>query len=404
MLYFSPYNKNINSYYYYIKLDCVIAPTHSLTIEDTKFMSYKKALLSIPLLLLMSACNNNNNNDDTSTESNSVLSSLPSNLAEGVKSNSQIFIFFDKKVSDNVNSENTQLKEYDSNKVIAGGIDIRGNTLIFSPTKSLNDGTKYQFTSLDNVTIDFTTTALEAPALTHTPADSTAEFNIAPSGEVYTPITDPDRIAEHAKFHPYKPLVTATLPGLFTPPAMDKLSDFANLKKNLTIINPGQVSDPIHDEFLWVMEGKRHGFEELTIVQTNTPPGNGGPLHTHFGEESHVLMEGTIRYHLKVGDLEQEFTMEAPYVINIPSMAPHAFMNVGNKPAKIVGIFPASNKWEYDVLEAAVFPEESKEGTQQRRSANTFDSPVAWLKYWHSPEARERRLRAYNTMEENKGN
>jgi oxalate decarboxylase/phosphoglucose isomerase-like protein (cupin superfamily) len=96
--------------------------------------------------------------------------------------------------------------------------------------------------------------------------------------------------------------------------------------------------------------------------------------------------------------------MEAPYVINIPSMAPHAFMNVGDKPAKIVGIFPASNKWEYDILEAVVFPEENKEGTQQRRGPSNFDSPVEWLTYWHSPEARERRLRAYNTMEENKGN
>jgi quercetin dioxygenase-like cupin family protein len=286
-------------------------------------------------------------NNINAKENNSVISSLPNNLEEGVKVDSRIFVFFDKTISSTANSDTIQLKENDSNKLIAGSIETRGNALIFSPTNTLRYGTKYQLTSKDNdVSLTFTTKAivLETPALTHTPADSTAEFNIAPSGEVYTPITDPARIAEHAKFHPYKPLITATLPSLFTPPAMDKLSDFANLKQNLTIINPGQVSDPIHDEFLWVMEGKRHGFQELTIVQTNTPSGNGGPLHTHFGEESHVLMEGKIRYHLKVGDLEQEFTMEAPYVINIPSMAPHAFMNVGDKPAIIVGIFPASTK------------------------------------------------------------
>jgi mannose-6-phosphate isomerase-like protein (cupin superfamily) len=67
---------------------------------------------------------------------------------------------------------------------------------------------------------------------------------------------------------------------------------------------------------------------------------------THKGEESHVLLKGKILYAL--GD--KIFTMEGPYIVNIPPMVPHSFRNEGNELAELVVIFP-TNVWEYDVLD-----------------------------------------------------
>jgi quercetin dioxygenase-like cupin family protein len=94
------------------------------------------------------------------------------------------------------------------------------------------------------------------------------------------------------------------------------------------------------------MEGQRHGYQNLTIGITYTSPGGAPPMHTHMGEESHVLLEGQVLYAL--GD--SIFAIQAPYIVNIPPMTPHCFMNLGDEVAELVVIFP-TNVWEYDVLD-----------------------------------------------------
>jgi len=144
----------------------------------------------------------------------------------------------------------------------------------------------------------------------------------------------------HAQHHPHKVLETRKVPGLFQPPAMTSVNDFALSKKDLVTINPGP------GEYVHVMEGQRHGYRNLTIGITYTAPGGAPPMHTHQGEESHVLVKGKILYAL--GD--EVFTMEGPYIVNIPPMVPHSFRNEGNELAELVVIFP-TNVWEYDVLD-----------------------------------------------------
>ena len=89
-------------------------------------------------------------------------------------------------------------------------------------------------------------------------------------------------------------------------------------------------------------------------------------MHTHMGEESHVLTKGQkIMYAL--GD--SIFVMEGPYIINIPPMMPHSFTNLDDDLAELVVIFP-TNVWEYDVLDnfpfatdrAKALVEEAKHG------------------------------------------
>jgi quercetin dioxygenase-like cupin family protein len=154
--------------------------------------------------------------------------------------------------------------------------------------------------------------------------------------------TVPDSIIDylHAQHHSHKVLERRTVPPGYESKELKYWSEYASKVQDLPSINPGP------GEYVHVMEGYKHGYQNLVIGITETFPGGAPPMHTHKGEESHVLLEGTILYAL--GDTL--FTIEAPYIVNIPPMVPHAFKNVGEKTANLVVIFP-TNVWEYDVLD-----------------------------------------------------
>ena len=147
-------------------------------------------------------------------------------------------------------------------------------------------------------------------------------------------------MALNAQHHQLKVLERRAVPGPFQKPEMKYYSDYIATIEKLPVINPGP------GEYVHVMEGQRNGYNNLTIGITETFPGGAPPMHSHEGEESHVLLEGEVLYAL--GDTL--FTIKAPYIINIPAGMPHAFKNVGKKTANLVVIFP-TNIWKYDVLD-----------------------------------------------------
>jgi quercetin dioxygenase-like cupin family protein len=125
----------------------------------------------------------------------------------------------------------------------------------------------------------------------------------------------------HAQHHSHKALERRTVPSGYETKEMMYWTEYAADLDDLPVINPGR------GEYVHVMEGYKNGYQNLVIGITETFPGGGPPMHTHKGEESHVLLEGTILYAL--GDTL--FTITAPYVINIPPMVPHACNNIGEK-------------------------------------------------------------------------
>ena len=195
------------------------------------------------------------------------------------------------------------------------------------------------------------------PVVTYTPSDATNGQKLD-HGELITGIDEAMRQL-HAQHHPHTPLETRTIPGVFVAPSMTSTKDFALSKDDLVVINPGP------GEYVHVMEGQRHGYQNLTIGITYTAPGGAPPMHTHVGEEAHVLLEGTILYAL--GD--EVFTMEAPYIVNIPPMVPHSFKNLGDGVAELVVIFP-TNVWEYDVLDYFPFAEGDTDSTAEQSGEN----------------------------------
>jgi hypothetical protein len=67
---------------------------------------------------------------------------------------------------------------------------------------------------------------------------------------------------------------------------MTAIKDFALSQSDLDVINPRP------GEYVHVMAGRRHGYDNLTIGITYTAPG-GAPADTaHQSEESHVLLKG----------------------------------------------------------------------------------------------------------------
>jgi quercetin dioxygenase-like cupin family protein len=160
----------------------------------------------------------------------------------------------------------------------------------------------------------------------------------------------PDSIIKylHAQHHSHKVLERRLVPPGFETSEMKYWKNYVKKVEDLPVINPGP------GEYVHVMEGQKNGYQNLVIGITETYPGGAPPMHTHEGEESHVLLEGEILYAL--GDTM--FTVKAPYIINIPPMVPHAFKNIGKKTANLVVIFP-TNIWKYDVVD--YFPFDKKE-------------------------------------------
>src|SRR5580765_6100967 len=201
------------------------------------------------------------------------------------------------------------------------------------------------------------------PVVNHKPSDAKPGEKISDGGEVVLAV-DEARRHLHAQHHPQiRVLETRMVPGPFQAPGMTDVKDFALSKKDLDVINPGP------GEYVHVMEGQRHGYKNLTIGITYTAPGGAPPMHSHKGEESHVLLKGQkVLYAL--GD--KIFVKEGPYIVNIPPGVPHSFQNLDDEVAELVVIFP-TNVWEYDVLD--YFPFSTPEAKAMAEEAKRAKSP-----------------------------
>ena len=122
------------------------------------------------------------------------------------------------------------------------------------------------------------------PVVNHSQADAQPGQKIE-HGELILDASEAKRQL-NAQHHSYKVLETRMVPGPYTKPAMTDVKDFALSKSDLDVINPGP------GEYVHVMEGQRHGYENLTIGITYTAQGGAPPMHSHRGEESHVLLKG----------------------------------------------------------------------------------------------------------------
>lgn len=76
--------------------------------------------------------------------------------------------------------------------------------------------------------------------------------------------------------------------------------------------------------------------EELMVVSMEIEPGDYLPTHTDSNEELLLVLAG--RVEAAVGDETAE--LAAGECAVVPEMAPHGLRNVGDEPARVVGVFP----------------------------------------------------------------
>ena len=88
----------------------------------------------------------------------------------------------------------------------------------------------------------------------------------------------------HAQHHPHAVLETRRIPGPYKTPTMTEVKDFALSKDDLDVINPGP------GEYVHVMEGQRHGYQNLTVGITYTAQG-GAPECTRTPAKKPVLLK-----------------------------------------------------------------------------------------------------------------
>ena len=106
-------------------------------------------------------------------------------------------------------------------------------------------------------------------------------------------------------------------------------------------VRPGEgktVQGPVGGPLEFKARGDRTGGR-LTAIENTIPPGEGPPLHTHAAEDEFwFVIEGDLRFRL--GDE----TSEAPQgsFVFVPRGTPHAFVNVGAGPARILVMFTPS--------------------------------------------------------------
>jgi mannose-6-phosphate isomerase-like protein (cupin superfamily) len=115
-------------------------------------------------------------------------------------------------------------------------------------------------------------------------------------------------------------------------------------ESHLNYVIPIEALESFYDEpgeKGWILEGYKHGFSLTSIIVTETAPRGGPPLHIHHTEEVHVLPECHIAY--VMGD--STFDVKGPCMVNIPPELPHTFVNMGEKPVRIVCFWPANDFW-----------------------------------------------------------
>jgi quercetin dioxygenase-like cupin family protein len=115
-----------------------------------------------------------------------------------------------------------------------------------------------------------------------------------------------------------------------------------------TIRRPGDdtpIANPVGGEITFKVRGEHTGGR-LTVLETIAAPGDGPPLHTHAAEDEGLLvLDGTVRFRLG----EALETAPPGSFVYIPRGTPHAWQNIGDRPARMFVLFtPAGMERFFD--------------------------------------------------------
>jgi quercetin dioxygenase-like cupin family protein len=82
------------------------------------------------------------------------------------------------------------------------------------------------------------------------------------------------------------------------------------------------------------------------VIEVNTPPGGGPPLHTHPSDEVFFVVEGEFEFPTILDGEHVAVKGSAGETVHIPGNAPHSYRNVGESYGKLIGVLAPGDDME----------------------------------------------------------
>ncbi len=97
------------------------------------------------------------------------------------------------------------------------------------------------------------------------------------------------------------------------------------------------------------------------VVEINTPPGGGPPVHTHLAQEVFLVLEGEFEFPTVRNGRREATRASVGDTIYIPSGIPHSYHNIGSVPGRLLGVLSPAAEMEGFFREAGVHVEDASQ-------------------------------------------
>jgi quercetin dioxygenase-like cupin family protein len=95
---------------------------------------------------------------------------------------------------------------------------------------------------------------------------------------------------------------------------------------------------------LKVLGTESHGH--YLVIEVNTPPGGGPPLHTHTSDEVFFVVKGEFEFPTLRDGEPYAVRASAGETVHIPGSAPHTYKNVGDSYGTLIGVLSPGDDME----------------------------------------------------------
>jgi quercetin dioxygenase-like cupin family protein len=95
------------------------------------------------------------------------------------------------------------------------------------------------------------------------------------------------------------------------------------------------------------------------VVEVNTPPGGGPPLHTHPAKEIWYVVEGEFEFPTMRDGRKETTRASAGAVVHVPSGIPHTYHNVGSDRGRLLAVLSPAAEMEGFFKEAGLAIEDA---------------------------------------------